>query len=193
MWPVLTKGVWNRCYHFWDIGTVRQYTECSLIWYLNQARISNDRKVLASYSVGVKWRTQRLSFTSLPVARIDPSDFIPLLWERVTDLRQIIMISFVIILHRSSNVDFVIMVNTIVGRSVTVIVTFSFAAVIITLANTHHLHGPTIFLSIRNHSAKQSVLLKTYPGDLQVLSCSCCILHLCRETKSTLRNTLYCL
>ena len=39
---------------------------------------------MVSCSLGVKWRTQGLSLTSLPVARIGDSDLRPLLGELVT-------------------------------------------------------------------------------------------------------------
>ena len=59
MWPVPTKGVLSRFYYFCDNCTVWKYTECSLLWCLNQAAyISKDRKVTVSCSsVRVKWRT----------------------------------------------------------------------------------------------------------------------------------------
>ena len=44
---VLTKGVSSRFDHFWDVGTLTiKHTKCSLLWYLNQTRISTDRQVM---------------------------------------------------------------------------------------------------------------------------------------------------
>ena len=97
LWPVLTKGVVSRFYHFWGFGTVRQYTNCRWIWCLNQAWIVKDRKVTVSCSVRVKWRTQWMSFLSWPgVSHIGPSDLRHLLWDRVTFLfqRELMQLSF---------------------------------------------------------------------------------------------------
>ena len=47
-----TKGILSRFYYFGGLCTVWKYTECSLLWCLNQARISKDRKVTVSCNVG---------------------------------------------------------------------------------------------------------------------------------------------
>ena len=72
MWPVLTEGVVGRCYHCPDMGAIRNYTRFIVTWYLIQACILQDQKAVVDRSRTVRWRTQRLSLTSLPVARIGP-------------------------------------------------------------------------------------------------------------------------
>ena len=86
MWPVLTKEALSRFDHFWHVGTVTKYTKCKFNLTLNQSCILKDNRVVVSCSRTVKWRTQCLSLTSLPAARIGPSDLSPLLWERVAQL-----------------------------------------------------------------------------------------------------------
>ena len=61
-----------RCWY----SKKRKYTKCSLIWYLQQASIIKDAKVLVSWSRTAKWRTQWLSLTYLHAARIGPNELI---------------------------------------------------------------------------------------------------------------------
>ena len=72
--PFCSKMVLSWFDHFWDSITLRKYTKCSFIEYSKQGCIIKDAEVLVGWIRTVKWRTQWLSLTSLPVARIGASD-----------------------------------------------------------------------------------------------------------------------